>query len=244
MKKVEAYWEKQNLNKNVLEVYMDDNDTVSCLSELEDDYNSYDYIVVKVPKPRIDLVHGLEDAGFRYMETQMEMRLNLKSISNSPAYVQSVSDHIQLQEIDNMERLKELLTHIDENLFTTDRVSLDPKLGSHFTPQRYKNWITDSFLKGKAIIIEATINSNPIGFYFLLEGEYGTIHAILCGLFENYRRASLGISFTKKLPMWSAKQGYSKMVLNVSSNNLEALRVYSYIGFEIKKINYVLRKTI
>ncbi|WP_040950991.1 GNAT family N-acetyltransferase [Gorillibacterium massiliense] len=242
MKKIDAYWEKRNFNKKVLEIEIDAEDSTDCLVALEDDYENYEYIVAKVPKRRIDLVHGLEEAGFRFMETQMEMTINLTKLTEPSRFTKANSEPIQFQTIDTIERLEELLSNIDDNLFVTDRVSLDPILGASLAHKRYVNWIRDGFLSGNALIVEATLKSNKIGFYFFLKGKDKTIHAVLASLYNNYRRRAFGIRFAKEVLTWLADAGYTKMILIVSSNNLEALRAYQFVGFEMKEINYILRK--
>ncbi|TVX98650.1 GNAT family N-acetyltransferase [Cohnella terricola] len=242
MIKIDAYWEERNFDKKVLEIKIDANDSADCLLALEDDYATYDYIVAKVPKLRLDLVHGLEEVGFRFMESQIEMTLNLTKFIEPSRFSKVISEPIQFQTIDAMEQLKDLLSKIDEDLFVTDRVSLDPALGSGLALKRYKNWIRDGFLSGNAIIVEATLKSNKIGFYFFLKGKDKTIHAVLASLYKDYRRRAIGVRYMKEILTWSAKEGYTKMNLMVSSNNLEALRAYSSIGFEMKEIYYILRR--
>ncbi|WP_256759555.1 GNAT family N-acetyltransferase [Cohnella sp. WQ 127256] len=242
MNKRDAYWEKRNFDKKVLEIEIDANDSADCLVALEDDYTTYDYIVAKVPKLRIDLVHGLEEAGFRFMEMQMEMTVNLTNLTEQSRFTKANSERIQFQTIDSMERLEDMLSNIDENLFVTDRVSLDPVLGSSLAHKRYMNWIRDGFLSGNAIIVEATLKSNKIGFYFFLKGKDKTIHAILASLYKNYRRMAIGVRYMKEVLTWTAEAGFTKMNLLVSSNNFEALRAYSFVGFEMKEIYYILRR--
>lgn len=242
MKKIDAFWELRNFNKKVLEIELDADDSADCLVALENDYAAYEYIVAKVPKRRIDLVHGLEDDGFRFMETQMVMTVNLTKLTESPPSTKAISERIQFQTVDTMERLEEILSNIDENLFVTDRVSLDPVLGSSLSHKRYINWIKDGFLGGNALIAEANLKSNRIGFYYFLNGKDKTIHAVLASLYQNYRRRAVGIRFAKEVLTWLAEAGYTKMVLTVSSNNLEALRAYLSVGFEMKEIYYILRR--
>lgn len=244
MKKIDAYWEKRNFDKKVLEIEIDVNDSVDCLAALEDEYATYEYIVAKVPNHRIDLVHGLEEAGFRFMEMQMEMTMNLTKLTESSRFTRATAttEQIQFQIVDSMERLEDLLSNIDENLFVTDRVSLDPVLGRSLAHKRYMNWIRDGFLSGNALIVEATLKSNKIGFYFFLKGKDNIIHAVLASLYKDYRRIAIGVRYMKEILAWVAEAGFTKMILMVSSNNIEALRAYLSIGFEMKDIYYILRK--
>ncbi|MFB7814956.1 hypothetical protein ACFC0X_12270 [Paenibacillus chitinolyticus] len=242
MKKIDAYWEKRNFDKKVLEIELDANDSTDCLAELQNDYADYEYIVTKVPKRRMDLVHGLEEAGFRFMETQMEMTMNLTKLSKPSRFTKAISDHIQFQTVETIERLEEMLSRIDEDLFVTDRVSLDPELGIGLAHKRYVNWIRDGFLSGDALIIEAILKSKKIGFFYFTKRNDKAIHAVLVSVYNNSRRRGVGLSFLEEIRSWLAEAGYTKAVTRVSSNNIEALRANLFVGFEIKEIYYILRK--
>ncbi|MNZ45577.1 TDP-fucosamine acetyltransferase [compost metagenome] len=242
MKRIDACWEKRNFDKKVLEIELETDDSSDCLAVLEADYENYEYIVAKVPKSRLDLVHGLEASGFRFMETQMEMTMNLTKLTEPSRFTKAISDQIQFQTIDSIERLDELLSHIDEDLFVTDRVSLDPALGTSAAHKRYINWIRDGFHSGNALIIEATLKSNKIGFFYFTKQTDKSLHAVLVSVYNHSRRKAIGLSFLEDIRSWLAKDGYTKVTTRVSSNNLEALRANLYVGFEMKEIYYILRK--
>ncbi|MBW7475546.1 hypothetical protein K0T92_12365 [Paenibacillus oenotherae] len=242
MKRIDAYWEQRNFDKRVLEVEMDADDSSDCLAALEDDCANYEYIVAKVPKHRLDLVHGLEASGFRFMETQMEMSMNLKKLAEPSRFTKAIADHIRFQTVDTREHLEALLSNIDEDLFVTDRVSLDPVLGNGIAHKRYINWIRDGFLSGNALIIEAILKSNKVGFFYFTKRKDKTIHAVLASVYKNARRRAIGPSFLEEICSWLAKEGYTKITTRVSSNNLESLRANLFVGFEMKEIYYILRK--
>ncbi|WP_042169613.1 hypothetical protein [Paenibacillus gorillae] len=242
MKKIDAFWEQRNFNKKVLEVELDDDDSNDSLNDLTDDCASYDYIVAKVPKCRMDLVHGLEELGFRFMETQLEMTMNLLKIAETSRFTKAISEQIQFQTIETIECLEELLSNIDKDLFVTDRVSLDPVLGTDLAHKRYLNWIRDGFLGGNALIIEATFKSQKIGFFYFWKRKDKTLDAVLVSVYKNVRRKAVGLSFLEEIRSWLANEGYTRLNTRVSSNNLEALRANLFVSFEIREIYYILRK--
>lgn len=238
MKKIDAYWEQQNLNKKVLEIEFDVEDLISCLDTLEDDYLNYEYIVAKVPKLKIDFVHKLEESGFKFMETQIEMTLNLKKFVKLSTF----SSKLQFQAVESIEQFEELLSQIDETLFVTDRISLDPLLGIDFAHKRYSNWIKTGFLSEDTLIIEVVKNTDKIGFFYLTKKNDKDIHAVLVSVYKNFRRRGIGLKFLEEICFWLVEEGYRKVNTRVSSNNLEALRANLSVGFEIKEIYYILRK--
>lgn len=135
-----------------------------------------------------------------------------------------------------------ILSSIDESLFVTDRVSLDPVLGTDLARKRYVNWMRDGFLSGEAIVIEALLKSRRIGFYYFTKGKDKTIHALLASIYKNSRRSGLGFSFLEAICKWLAETGFTRVITRVSSNNLESLKMNLFTGFEVKEIYYILRK--
>ncbi|MFF2911605.1 GNAT family N-acetyltransferase [Paenibacillus sp. NPDC057934] len=242
MKKVDAFWELRNLDKTVLEVEFDDKDTTDCLNILSSDFETYDYIVTKIPKGRLDLVHSLEDRGFRFMETQIELSYNLNKHTKASSYVKKLSDQTQYKQVTTLDQLNALLSRIDDDLFITDRVSLDPLLGTTTAHNRYLNWLTDAFHTGNAAIYEVELKSRDIGFFYSSPLDDTTIYGALASVYKKYRNRGLGLIVLETAFNWAKKEGYSKIVTRVSSNNLEALRANLNLGFESKNMHYILRK--
>lgn len=242
MRKIDAHWEKRNFDQTVLEIEWGADDSIDTLATLEDDYTNYEYIVAKVPKGRMDLVHGLEDAGFRFMETQMELTLDLTKHAKTSSFTRETPGSFEFRIIDTSKDLEELLSNIDEGLFVTDRVSLDPTLGVGVAHQRYIHWIKDGYLSGNALILEVLSKSREIGFCFLTKHDDKTVSAELVSVYKRYRRRGVGLRFLEEARNWLAEAGYTKIITRVSSNNLEALRANLYVGFVMREIYYILRK--
>lgn len=242
MKKVDAFWEIRNLGKTVLEIQFDDKDTTDCLNDLASDFSTYDYIVAKIPKGKLDIVHSLEDNGFRFMETQIELSYNVNKHTEASRYIKKLSDQTQYKKVNTIDQLSLLLSKIEEDLFITDRVSLDPLLGTTTAHKRYLNWLNDAFHTETASIYEVELKSRDIGFFFYTPLDSTTIYGALASVYKKYRNRGLGLVVLEAAFNWVKEAGYSKIVTRVSSNNLEALRANLNVGFESQDIYYILRR--
>ncbi|MEC0226699.1 GNAT family N-acetyltransferase [Paenibacillus alba] len=242
MKKVDAFWEMQNIGKTVLEIEFDNKDATNCLNELTSDFETYDYIVAKIPIGKLDIVHSLEDRGFRFMETQIELAYNLKKHTKASSYVKKLSDQAQCKKVNTLDQLNVLLSRIEEDLFITDRISLDPLLGKAISHKRYLNWLNDAFHKEAASIYEVELKSRDIGFFYSTTLDSTTIYGVLASVYKKYRNRGLGLIVLEAAFNWAKEVGYSKIITRVSSNNLEALRTNLNLGFESKNMYHILRK--
>ncbi|CAH1201696.1 hypothetical protein PAECIP111893_01699 [Paenibacillus plantiphilus] len=241
MKRSDAFWEMRNLGRTVLEINCDDNDTVDCLKDLASDCETYDYLVAKIPKGRLDLVHAFEDRGFRFLETQIELLYDLKKMREVSGYVKRMADQARYRKVHTLEQLNVLLSRIEEDLFITDRVSLDPLLGTKMAHTRYLNWLSDSLQTG-ASIYEVELKSRDIGFFYVTEIDSTTGYGALASVYKEYRKRGWGLVVLEAGFKYAKEAGYSRIITRVSSNNLEALRANLNVGFECKDMYYILRR--
>jgi hypothetical protein len=130
MDQIEATWEERNLGLRVLEITLDEREERDVVTAIGDASRDFDYTLIKVPSGNPGLVHELEELGFRFLETQLEIFKKLKSYEEPKG---PILEEIQYQEVGSREGLDLVLEQIDEQMFVTDRVSLDPALG----PQRW-----------------------------------------------------------------------------------------------------------
>ncbi|WP_138496209.1 GNAT family N-acetyltransferase [Paenibacillus pinistramenti] len=242
MKKIDAYWELRNLDRSVLEIEFEDKDTIHVLNDLTQDFQNYPYIVAKIPKGKLELVHSLEDMGFRFMETQFELSRNLNRRRELSRYVQKMFPQCTWEKVDTEEKLQGFLAKIEEGIFVTDRVSLDPVFGTETAYKRYVNWMSNAYYSGTAHIYQVELNSKKIGFFYCSAVDTNTVQGILTAVYKEHIHNGLGLIVIEAGLKWAKESGYSKLVIKTSSNNLEALRAYTSAGFETKNAYYILRK--
>lgn len=239
MKIINATWEKRNLGLDVIEIEFEPNDNVKSINNLHG--LKADYFVVKLPIKNLLLAHEIEDDGFRFMETQFNLSLDLTKDIKGPSYLKKISEKVTYREINNQRSFEEILDRIDEKMFDTDRVSLDYILPKNTILKRYKGWIKDEFAKN-SIICELLRGKASIGFFLLKKRNAETMDSILAGIFSKYKKLGLGFAVIEKHVEFSRKNNFKKVVTRVSSNNLVSLKMHLELGYEIKGLNYVFRK--
>ena len=242
MKIIDCYWEKNNLNKKTVEVEFAPSDTVSeeTINELS---LGYEYIVIKVPANRVDLNFILCKAGFTMIETQMTISKNYKDFNFEDKYISYIYDDVNFFEIESETDFNRLIGEITPDMFSTDRIYLDPQFGPIVSSQRYKNWLTSSFFKRENKFYEYLYKGNRVGFT-MYKDENNTWKGLLGGVYENYQNEGLGMLTASSFFLYAKKKDIKmkKLVGAISSNNVPMVSIYNYLDFKLLSNNYVFIK--
>lgn len=240
MKIVDCFWEKRNLNCSAAEIVVDSKDSF-CIDQF-DFIQNYDYIVVKVPVNKIDFNLGLSKLGFVMFEMQVEMYANMTTFNFEEKNIKRLLPNLKLQEITKEEDLNILLTKIRPGMFSTDRISLDPKFGMDIGCERYKNWICDEFLKESSKTVNIIYKNNNVGFATFKETT--EIRGLIGGLFSEYQNDGIGLLTTCFAPLYVKLNNLPiKKIFNpISCNNTAVWELYEYFGYTPIKPRYVFVK--
>jgi len=241
MKFIEAFWEKRNLGANTLEIEFDNNEEINYF-KLEPVLKKYEYVVAKVPNGNIKMAHLLEQNGFRFMESQISIKNNLRNYSKESDYFNRFSEEISAQQIINIRSLEKLLLLIDEEMFTTNRISLDEYFWGKKAMFRYRNWIKDEFKNDKSELYELISQDKKIGFFLIKNIQKNNIDCLLAGIYTRFKGKGLGFSIIQKPIEIAISRNKKYLKAKISSNNIPVIKLYSLYGFEIYDIKYVFRK--
>lgn len=234
-----AIWEKDNFNKNVLEIQFEPTDTKDCLDTLSTLEKEFNYILAKVPKMKIDLAHRLEEHEFRFLETQISLSYNLKKHKSLEQ-----KNRIQFKQLHKPDDLDVLIASIDLGLFLTDRVAIDPTLGIEYANTRYINWIKNDFENKATKIIEASIDNRKMGFFYLKDRGNNVIDAVLFAIYQDSQKRGYTVKVMEQMLVYLAKEGYTRVETKVSSNNIEILKLHLSLGLRVENVNYIFRKCV
>lgn len=241
MKVVDCYWELDNIQKSTVELSFNLTDRFNEL-EVKNNMEGYQYVVAKVECGNIDCLYGLQNMGFTLMETQIGYSLKYKDFRFEDRLLKLISKKLQFTTINDEVGLNRVLDSMTENMFTTDRVYLDPQLGPALGLHRYRNWVTSEYNRGTTLI-EACIEDVPIGFS-LFKIKDGICHGLLGGLYEKFQDAGYGLLTTAFGFMYCRENNIKikRGKTACSSNNLPILQFYNYLNFKIDSLHYVLVK--
>ncbi len=234
MKIVEATWEKRNLGVSCLELEAEKKDLVteilSVLGGREEQYQ-----VVKVASGRVDIALALQEIGFRYIETLFETGVVLKDRPIVPDVCRDLIKYTDYHTATDEEE-KEVIRLIKTgNIFTTDRIALDPAFSIELAGQRYAYWMEDLMLSGKATMFITEYQGDKIGFNINVDrGSY--YDAVLGGLFPEYLGSGLGFANSWSGMNATYNLGARKIISHVSSNNYPILQLHLMFGMKIRKV--------
>lgn len=243
MKIIDAFWDTKNLGLNTLEIIIEHNDTaeeVNNLGDLLTERRQGCYTVVKIPSTRPDILASLASPWLRFAESTFDLRLKIEGDNFPvPKLFERIDKKISYCPVRTAEQEQRLELEIRKGIFSTDRISLDPRFGKTVAAQRYLNWLNAEKAKGSELY-ELMQGEVPFGFFALKALGDGKFDNFLAGLYPSYLNAGLGFAMIGKAIEAIHKIGGKGYNTHVSSNNFSVFRLYQHYGFEIHSISYVL----
>lgn len=247
MKIVEAVWEKENLGCDVVEIQIDESDTVGAFEEgLVSINQNVDYICVKCAADNTAFLNTLPKFGFTFIEAQFELVSDVKNYkvpNKIDALVDLYRPRIELKQISSQEELDVILNYINSaDMFKTDRIYLDPLFPKDASAKRYVNWCQTLFDEGALFFYNLIDGQNvaftcikkknekeyvsPLGGFYPEFNDYAFYSPVITAmLFEHYK--TLGID---------------KLRTGVSSNNFPVLKMHLSSGYTLTNLYYVYTK--
>jgi len=242
MKVIDCTWEVKNLNKKTVEISVGKEDIFS-RDLIKQSISNYEYAVVKVPMDIPAFNIGLSDMGFVCLETQMNVGISLHDFDFSK--VAHLYSDTSYEPIDNDGDFMQAVSNLRPGMFSTDRISLDPKFGEDIACQRYINWLTSEYESKRSQLVKVIYKNEHIGF-MLIKTDGDTIDLILNGLYKQYQGKGLGI-LTPASPMMYIKKNSLNIaheVTSISSNNIPVVKLYNRLNFQLLQQTYVFVKHI
>ena len=238
----DCFWELNNLGERTVEIAIEHQDDF-CAQRIEDAVKDYQYVVVKVPVGKPDFNFGLASLGYSFVETQFHVSKKISQLDMNDRLVKIFAKGLTFRDVDLNTGLDEVLDKISDNMFTTDRVVLDP----HFSPQtgrkRYVNWMR-STLCDKTLFFEMILNGEAVGFGFAkFSDDNKVLDGILGGIYEPFQSCGYGL-LTPLGGLLLCKQRnlpVENLVTSVSSNNV-VFQLYNYLSYRIDSMTYVYVK--
>ena len=240
MKILDAVWEKRNIDLDTLEIEVHESDTWADLKNAIETLH-YEYLVVKIPPTRTDLMFRLNALGLVFVELVTKAHFSGAQPELGNLQKRIISS-LQWQEITD-ENKKRLFEEISLGLFKTDRVAIDPLLGVNLSSNRYLGWIADELDSG-AVIYEVTKNKELIGFFLMRRIDSNSSDAILAGLLEKYQNSGLGFVLNYLEIEVSKKNGSDSLYSTFSSNNRGATTIHMSMGYIVDRQHYVYVKHV
>ena len=137
MKITDCIWEKTNLGVSTIEITLDEGDTMQQLAATG--YERYDYVVAKVPVGMNHLHRYLAHQGFVFVECQCRLSKEIGPELLSYDKVAAVAEQLNFVPVTSKVQLDGIKRQVLQGMFSTDRISLDPRFGIETAARRYAN---------------------------------------------------------------------------------------------------------
>lgn len=240
MKIIDAVWEKRNLGVTCAEIEVGKTDSVS---EVVDALRqrTEQYQVVKLAPGRADLAFAIQNEGFRYIETLFETVCRLDEKPKTPKVFKTFEENASYHYANAFE-VERVLNEIKKgDIFTTDRIALDPFFSKQLAGRRYAMWMEDVLSRGNASMLIDCFQHENVGFSIHInKGRYYDM--LLGGLFSEYLQSGFGplLSYCSTNAIY--EEGARKAISHVSSNNFEMLKIHMLYNGYIRSLKDVYIK--
>jgi hypothetical protein len=240
MKIINAFWEKENLGVDVIEIVCSSND---CGDKLETELNriSVPYSVLKIPTDNYNLLCTGQKCGYSVIEVAFKLAGDVRN-TKLPSMYNRFVPHLRVETAVKEIREKVLDEIAEGAIFSTDRIALDPIFSKKLAGKRYYNWCCDAINKGASLEV-AFYKDTPVAFNINSQPDTKQIcYGLLGGVFGEAMDRGLGFLVLYTELESCRRLGGKTVISTVSSNNLPILRLHIQYGFHIKEMNYVLIK--
>ena len=242
MKFVDCTWEIENIGKRTCEICYEDKEVFN-EELLKEKSNAFDYVVVKVPMNNSNINIGLSKMGFAMIETQLNISKKYKDFNFDDRLVKLLYNHVSDCIVTAEDDLNRILMKMTPDMFSTDRIYLDPHFSHDCSCRRYANWMKSEFRENRAIIKIIMYDGIEIGFG-MSRGKGGISYGLLGGIYEGVQAEGYGFltACAGFITAHKSNNPFIKTYTSISSNNLPMLQIYNYLNFKIDSMMYVFVK--
>lgn len=170
-------------------------------------------------------VFDIEDAGFHFVNIKVTLEADVRRITSSPlttseATLKDFSEDMTVQLVP-LVRGNHMISR-----FFSDR---------HFDPQRaaslYEVWLMQCCRDSSVKTFIACMGPTVVGYICCkkTEGRKGSI--VLAGVAPNYRRHGIGTQLVAAAQDWFINSGVWSAEVVTQGSNIDALRLYTSMGF-------------
>lgn len=167
----------------------------------------------------------LEECGFRFVEMVYPVTLNDVYKVNLPETVMlETASEADLDEIQS----------IAQEVFSTGRFNIDPRLGTELGGRRYAKWVFNSFNNAKHQIIKASVSNQIVGFFVLEYTGQDMVYWHLTAIASRFHGQGFGNRVWQGMLMKHQKESLKKIQSTISAHNFPVLNLYAKLGFKFE----------
>jgi len=240
MKIIDAVWEKRNLDVTCTEFNIEAGDTIdvvqNAIKESEQQYN-----VLKIPAGESEFLFAATNLGYTFIETSINVTHDLKEVPLTSIQRRMV-DGADYTLMDNSD-IEMLFKEIRKNIFTTDRIAIDPHFSLEQAANRYVGWISDE-LGRDCDVYNLIYKDQKIGFFTFKEIEDRVYFPFLAGIYENYTKWGMGMALLYKTIVEARTKNAKSISTCISKNNKSVFNAHQALNYRFSKFSYVYVKHV
>ena len=131
------------------------------------------------------------------------------------------------------------MQRVEEGLFRTDRISLDPAFTPRQAAHRYACWLVDIAQQGGTVYEARTAAGEAAGFAALQGAAPGERHLTLYGVYPAFQGRGAGTALLRAAARGTFAAGFAVLTTVVVSSNPASLRALQRAGFVQTGMQYV-----
>ena len=248
MKIIDAVWEKRNLGVDTIEIEIEDADCITEGFDLKNkivnliDKDKYQYYVLKFDAGNLNMYKLANELGFSFAEMQFDFAIFKNIFANEDYSKIKRFNTLSVEEYSDEEHFDYVISKINDSMFYSDRISLDPYFGVKTANLRYLNWVKD-LKKNRDYSISLFYNgSEPIGFS-LNRNDGDICFGLLGGLFSEIQSSAWGLiaHYSNLITVFNK---YTSFRTSLSSNNIKVIKLWQYFSAKMLKMRYVYVKHV
>lgn len=241
MKIIDCPWELANLDCRVAEISVAADEVID-KTQIEELESKYDYLVLKVQAGTMKNNIVAAELGFALAETQMFLIKEKRDWHlDKDLLTLRLIQQLSVECITTEEDFEELMSLITEDMYSTDRIYLDPEFGPKYSERRYKNWTRTEWERG-ALLYKHFFRGKYVG-YSLCKKQGDELVCLLAGCFEQYQKTGIGL-WIPLVPELYPDTEYTRYTTHVSTNNIPVWQMYNRQKYEVTNFDYVFVKHI
>ena len=244
MKIINALWDEKITGLRTCEIVFEKGDNFRTYID-SDVEKTFDFSVIKIPVGDLSFIHQMEDNGYRYLENQITISFEVDQTDKIDQKWKKFLQGFSYHKVKDISQLNSLTAEVKDNMFESDRFSLDPFFSNSVSSKRYTNWINEMY---KTDIVDfyilRKVNENA-GFFSIKNISPGICSCPIAGIYNKYKSHGFLFALTWFWLEESRKTGYRKLISSISTNNKAIHRFLSrFFFFSIDETMIVLRKVI
>jgi hypothetical protein len=244
MKIVNAVWDEKITGLKTCEIYFGKGDTFK--TYLDADVESiFQFSVVKIPAGNLNLVHQLEQTGYRYLENQISLSFDVEQMDHINHSWFKLLNGFSYKLLTTADEIKSVSDQVSDKMFQADRYSQDPFWPDDLSSKRYVNWIDELFKSEQTKIYSMVKNDKDVGF-FVIKNESKTLNSCpIAGIYNQYKFSGYIFVLVWYILLISREMKTNKFVTSISTNNQNLFSAFSKaFTYKVNDTLIVLRKVI